>query len=577
MPLDGIYIHSLTDEFKKKLIGSRVDKVSQPEKDEIVLGLRGDRTNFKLLVSASSTYPKVHLTSQSKPNPIKAPMFCMVLRKYLGTAKILDIRQISTDRIVVFDFESSDELGFNSVYSLVVEIMGRHSNITLVRKRDNSVIDSIKHITPDINSYRSLYPGIEYIYPPESLKLNPFDFNLDSYKQYINSNNIKFEAGMFSKIFTGVSTHFSKSIYSSLTTKDAALDIDSTHKVYDYISSIFYSLKKCDFSFNLYYENGAVKDFYCRVLEQYKDFEHKTYNSPSSLIEDFYFEKDKTDRLNAKSADLQKIVHNNIDRCIKKIDILNKTLNECEEKDIYRIYGDLLTSNIYSIKKGDTHIEVLNYYSPEEEYIDIKLDENKTPSENIQAYFKKYNKQKKTAEMTVLQLEAAEQELQYLNSVMTNIKNVENYEEIEEIRRELTETNYIRFRKDDKKKAKPSKPLHFLSSDGAHIYVGKNNIQNDYLTLKFADKQDIWLHTKNIPGSHVIIKSDGKVTNKTLEEAATLAAQYSKAKDSTKVPVDYTEVKNVKKPSGAKPGMVIYYTNKTLYVDPIKLDLEKKE
>jgi predicted ribosome quality control (RQC) complex YloA/Tae2 family protein len=577
MPLDGIYIHSLADEFKKKLIGSRVDKISQPEKDEIVLGLRGDRTNFKLLISASSTYPKIHLTSLSKPNPIKAPMFCMVLRKYLSTAKILDIYQVSTDRIIVFDFESSDELGFNSIYSLVVEIMGRHSNITLVRKRDTSVIDSIKHITPDINSYRSLYPGIAYIYPPESNKLNPFDFTLDSFSQYITSNFLKFDPNIFSKVFTGVSAQFSKSLYSSLTIKGVSLSMDSINDIYHYISSIFFSLMKCDFSFNSYYENGTVKDFYCTQLSQYSNFEYKTYNSPSTLIEDFYFEKDKTDRLTAKSADLQKIVHNNIERCIKKIEILKSSLKECGEKDIYRIYGELLTSNIYSIKKGDTKIQVLNYYSTEEEYIEIKLDENKTPSENIQAYFKKYNKQKKTAEMTVLQLQAAEQELEYLNSVLTNIKNVENYEEIDDIRRELTETNYIRFRKEDKKKVKPSKPLHFISSDGDHIYVGKNNIQNDYLTLKFADKQDIWLHTKNIPGSHVIIKANGKVSNKTLEEAAVLASLYSKAKDSTKVPVDYTEVKNVKKPSGAKPGMVIYYTNKTIYVDPVKLELEKKE
>jgi predicted ribosome quality control (RQC) complex YloA/Tae2 family protein len=577
MPLDGIYIYSLTEELKKKLTGCRVDKVSQPEKDELVLSLRGDRTTYKLLISASSTYPKIHLTTFNKPNPVKAPMFCMVLRKYLSTAKVIEVYQISTDRVLVIDFESSDELGFYSVYSLIIEVMGRHSNITLVRKRDNMVIDSIKHMTPEINSYRSLYPGISYVYPPESTKLNPFNFKLEEFKQYINSNNIKYDFNIFSRSFTGISTQFSKSLYLLLDLNNIEPSSSSITETYAYIVKIFENLQQCTFSFNTYYDEASVKDFYCTNLYQFKEYNQKTYISPSELIEEFYFQKDKTDRLNAKSADLQKIINTNIDRCNKKLDILNKTLKECEERDHYRIWGELITANIYSIKKGDRNIKVLNYYADEEEFVEIKLDENKTPSENIQAYYKKYNKLKKSAEMAEIQIKATEQELDYLQSVLTNIKNVETYEEIDEIRREVTETGYIKFKKEDKKKIKTSKPHHFLSSDGVHIYVGKNNIQNDLLTLKFADKQDIWLHTKNIPGSHVIIKGVGKVSDKTLEEAATLAAFYSKAKESTKVPVDYTEVKNVKKPSGSKPGMVIYSTNKTIYANPEKLELQKIE
>jgi predicted ribosome quality control (RQC) complex YloA/Tae2 family protein len=577
MPLDGIYIYSLTEELKKKLTGCRVDKVSQPEKDELVLSLRGDRTTYKLLLSASSTYPKIHLTNFNKPNPVKAPMFCMVLRKYLSTAKVIEVYQISTDRVLVIDFESSDELGFYSVYSLIIEVMGRHSNITLVRKRDNMVIDSIKHMTPEINSYRSLYPGISYVYPPESTKLNPFNFKLEEFKQYINSNNIKYDFNIFSRSFTGISTQFSKSLYLLLDLNNIEPSSSSITETYAYIVNIFENLQQCTFSFNTYYDEASVKEFYCTNLYQYKEYNQKSYISPSELIEEFYFQKDKTDRLNAKSADLQKIINTNIDRCNKKLDILNKTLMECEERDHYRIFGELITANIYSIKKGDRNIKVLNYYADEEEFVEIKLDENKTPSENIQAYYKKYNKLKKSAEMAEIQIKATEQELDYLQSVLTNIKNVETYEEIDEIRREVTETGYIKFKKEDKKKIKTSKPHHFVSSDGAHIYVGKNNIQNDLLTLKFADKQDIWLHTKNIPGSHVIIKGVGKVSDKTLEEAATLAAFYSKAKESTKVPVDYTEVKNVKKPSGSKPGMVIYYTNKTIYANPEKLELQKIE
>lgn len=577
MPLDGIYIYSIKNELDRKIIGARVDKISQPEKDEIILSLRGERVNFKLLISASSTYPKIHLTSINKPNPAKAPMFCMVLRKYLSNAKIIGLNQVSSDRILIIDFESSDELGFNSVYSLIIEIMGRHSNITLLRKRDNTVVDCIKHITPDINSYRSLYPGIDYVYPPDPGKLNPFNFSLDEFSNYLLKNSIKFDPNIFSKTFTGVSSQFSKSLFSIV--GEGSTDINSSFqgKIFDTIINIFNSLKKGEFEFISYKDSAVFKDFYCTKLYTLSDCQQKSYSSPSELIEDFYYEKDKADRLNIKSNDLQKILNNNLDRCYKKIEILNNTLLDCQEKDTYRIYGELLTSNIYSMKKGDKKVEVLNYYSEEGEYLNIDVDENKTPSENIQAYFKKYNKLKKTEEMSKIQLKYTEEEAEYLQSVLTSVKNAESYDEIEEIKRELTETGYIRYRKEDKKKNKTSKPHHFLSSDGTHIYVGKNNIQNDFLTLKFADKQDIWMHTKNIPGSHVIIKNNGKISDMALEEAATLAAFYSKAKESTKVPVDYTEVKNVKKPSGSKPGMVIYYTNKTIYVDPKKLELDKVE
>lgn len=575
MPLDGIYLYSIKDELRKKLLGSRVDKISQPEKDEIILTLRAERVSYKLVISASSTYPKVHITNSSKVNPVKAPMFCMVLRKYLGNAKILDITQLDTDRILIIDFESADELGFNSVYSMIIEIMGRHSNITLIRKRDSIVIDSIKHITPDINSYRSLYPGINYVYPPSSSKLNPFNFSFEALINYIIHNNIKLDSSMFSKIFTGISLPFSKSINLYFEENKISLELNNLEIIFNYIVKLFSSLYEGNFDFTIYKDEYSLKDFYCIDLNQYNDLSKKSFSSPSELIESFYYEKDKLDRLNIRSSDLQKIIHTNIDRCDKKLALLNNTLIECDSKDSYKIKGELLTANIYNIKKGEKAIKVLNYYAPDEEYIDIPIDENKTPSENIQVYYKKYSKLKKSAEMAEVQIKSTVDELEYLHSVLTNIKNAETYEEIEEIKRELTDTGYIRFRKEDKKKLKASKPIHFIASDGSHIYIGKNNIQNDFLTLKFADKKDLWLHTKNIPGSHVIIKASKEVSTETIEEAAILAAYYSKAKESTKVPVDYTEVKNVKKPSGAKPGMVIYYTNKTIYVNPKKLELQK--
>jgi predicted ribosome quality control (RQC) complex YloA/Tae2 family protein len=578
MALDGIFLHSIVAELKQYILNSKIDKVNQPEKDEIILTIRGSGATKKLLISASSNYPRIHFTNSTKPNPMQPPMFCMVLRKYLIGSRIIDIKQIDGDRLLVIDVESSDELGFNSLYSLVVEIMGRHSNLTLIRQRDNLIMDSIKHITPDINSYRSLYPSISYTYPPASQKLNPLNFSLHDFKSFLTSSQIEYNnSNIFSQVFSGVSTPLSKEIYYRMKAKEISVSSESLELIYIFLIEFFRPVFENKYKFLSYSSEVSLKDFYCIELLSLSEYSSKEFNSASELLEGFYFEKDKLDRLNNRSSDLQKLLNNNLDRCLKKHEILNKTLMDCEDKDKHRLCGELLTANIYSIKKGDTIAKVLNYYSEDpDDYINIKLDENKTPSENIQFYFKKYNKMKKSEEGALIQLQSNELEIHYLQSVLTNIKNSESYEEIEEIRLELVETGYIKFKKDLKnKKIKASKPLHFISSDNIDIYVGKNNVQNDNLTLKFADKNDTWLHTKDIPGSHVIIKHTGEIPEATLQEAAVLAAYYSKAKESSKVPVDYTNVKNVKKPSGSKPGMVIYYTNKTLYVTPYELNLKK--
>lgn len=575
MALDGIFMHSIVEELKKYLLNGRIDKVNQPEKDEIILSIKNERKNYKLLISASSVYPKIHLTKISKVNPMQPPMFCMVLRKHINTGKIINIRQLDTDRVVFIDFEASDELGFNSIYTLVVEIMGRHSNITLVRQRDTMIMDSIKHITPEINSVRSLYPGIKYIFPPNSTKLSPFDYTKENFKTFISNNHIKLDKNFFSKVFTGVSSQFSKEMNYHFANNNIDFSFENLDQIYEFSKQIFTKIKNNEFYFASYSLNGLVKDFYFQKLTYLKEYDEKLFSSPSELVEDYYSEKDKADRLNNKSSDLQKLLNINLERCYKKADILENALKDCANKDIYKVYGELLTANIYNFKKGDTSVKLQNYYTENWDYVDIKLDENKTPSENIQYYFKKYTKAKKTEEAAKIQMDMTSEEIGYLQSVLTNIKNAEDYESIEEIKRELMETGYIKFKKQSNKKTKISKPMKFLSSDGIEIYVGKNNFQNDYLTLKFADKRDIWMHTKNIPGSHVIVKNFGNIPDRTLEEAAIIAAFYSKAKDSTKVPVDYTEVKQVHKPNGSKPGMVIYHTNKTIYVDPQKLDLEQ--
>jgi Predicted RNA-binding protein homologous to eukaryotic snRNP len=568
MALDGIYLYSLVNDLQKSILNSKIDKINQPEKDEIILTIRKDRSNIKLLISASPRFARIHLTNSVKPNPIKAPMYLMVLRKYILGGRIISLTQKDNDRIMIMEIENRDELGFDSVYSLIIEIMGRHSNITLVRNRDNKVMESIKHITPDINSFRVLYPGVNYVYPPSSTKLSPFSTTYEDFSSYISKNSIVFDANFYSNCFTGISKLLSSELYYN------TIEVNNSptrSEIYENFKNFTENLQK-NISYNIYTNKiGILKDFYClnlKTLEE--DFLTISYDNPNTLMDAFYEKKDKQDRLQNKSVDLQKLVHTNIERCNKKTRILKETLAQCEEKETFKIKGDLLTSYIYTIKKGDKECTLLNFYNEnEEEYLKIPLNETKTPSENVQFYYKKYNKLKISEEYAKVQLEKNLEEIDYLNSVLTNILNAEDYSEIEEIKNELVETGYIRFRKTNKnsKKVKSSKPLHFVSSDGIDIYVGKNNLQNDYLSLKFANKNHLWLHAKDIPGSHVII-SAFDVPDKTLEEAAIVAGFYSKGKDSLKVPVDYTKVKELKKPNGSKPGMVIYHTNKTIIINP---------
>lgn len=579
MAIDGIYLYSLVQDLKKSILNSKIDKINQPEKDEIIITLRKERKNLKLLISASPKYPRFNLTTVSKSNPLQAPMFTMVLRKYLIGGRIINIVQQEGDRIVKFLIESSDELGFNSIYSLIVEIMGRHSNITLVRERDNKIMECIKHISPSMNSYRVLYPGIDYKYPPKSTKINPFSFNDTTLQDFVNKNSIIFNNNFFVSCFTGISKPLSEHLFIEYNKKYTDF---SPQNIYNFINDFLNTLLDNE-SFKIYKdENGNYIDFYVTQLNQLENnFSFEVLENIHELMDKYYLEKDKQERIKGRSVNLQKLVITNIDRCIKKENKLNDVLKKCEDKDNFKIKGDLLTSYIYSIKKGDRNFTTFNFFSEKGEEITIPLDENKTPSENIQSYYKKYNKLKKSEESAIEQLEKNDEELQYLYSVLTNIENCESYSEIDDIKEELISTGYVRKRKANgksSKKAKSSKPIHYISSDGIDIFVGKNNIQNDYLSLKFANKNFMWLHTKNIPGSHVIICSNN-IPDNTLVEAATLAAHYSKAKDSSKVPVDYTLVKNLKKPNGANPGMVIYHTNYTMYVEPSEfnnLKIEKR-
>lgn len=565
MALDGIFLNSIVNELKASIIDAKIDKINQPEKDEVILTLRKDRKNIRLLISASSKFPRIHITNIIKPNPIKAPMFTMVMRKYLLGGKITDISQINGDRILMIQIENTDDLGFFSKYILIIEIMGRHSNISLVRERDNKIMECIKHISSDVNSYRILHPGIEYVYPPISNKLNPFNFNKEEFITF--SSEINLDENFFSKAFTGVGKFLSKALYEKLSQDNNTINLEI---IFNFFKNFIENLNN-NFVFTIYSTKGLYKDFHCiEFPEKISEYKIIKFNSPSELLEEYYYIKDKQDRLSSRSTALQKLINTNIERCNNKNKKLNSILAEAKNKEKYKVQGDLLTSYIYMLNKGMKEITLLNFFSEKtDDYITIELDENLSPSENIQKLYKKYNKLKKSEESALEQLEKNKEELDYLLSVLTNINNCDTYEEIDEIKKELIETGYLKSKGANKnaKNEKSSRAMHFISSEGIEIYVGKNNIQNEYLSLKFANKNHIWLHTKNIPGSHVILCTETP-SDLSLKEAAIIAAYYSKGRDSSKIEIDYTKVKNLKKPNGAKPGMVIYYTNSSIIVRP---------
>lgn len=577
MPLDGVVVRNITTELSDLLSGGKIDKISQPEPDEIIMTVRNNGQNFKLLLSASPNYPRVHITNAVKQNPIEAPMFCMVMRKHLTGGKITGFEQYNLDRIIKIYVENYDELGYLSTKILICEIMGRRSNITLVNQSNFMIIDSIKHLTAEMNSFRQVLPGIVYKYPPMQDKLEPMDINMDEFKRRIISSAPDTKLGKFiSGSINGFSSLAADEVchnaglLNGLTI--SSLDGSAQSDLVDSLTEFTACIRNNEFKPCMYMDRTTVHDFYSFKLNCLKSYETLNMESISAVIERFYGAKDKIDRARQKSSDLYKIINTNLSRCYKKLSIQEEKLMDCSDKERWRLFGDLIMANLYSIKKGDRQASVTNLFDEEGSTVEIILDMMLTPIENAQHYYKKYNKEKTAELITVKQKEENLEEINYLESLLVNIENCTENDEIDEIRNELISAGYTRkSKKVASRKKTQSSPLHFLSSDGIDIYVGKNNVQNDYLTTKFAEPQDIWLHTKNIPGSHVIIKLNNRMaSDSTILEAASLAAFYSKSRNSSNVPVDYTERKNVKKPSGAKPGMVIYYTNRTIYVTPDK-------
>ncbi len=582
MAFDGITISNIIYELKTKLLGGRVDKIYQPETDEIILSVRSLGKAYKLLMTANASAPRLHLTEKNKTNPMQPPLFCMVLRKHLTSGKIIEITQPNFERIVNIHIESINELGDYSTKKLIIEIMGRHSNIILTDEND-IILDSAKHISHDKSSVREVLPGKKYTVPPSKNKLNTLALSKENFFSSISSNpQIKLQNLIF-ECYNGISPLFASEICFRANL-DPSNTVSQTSEenltnLYNSFKNVISQIQNNAFMPEIIYsEKNKILDFSPFKMKQFNHLKTEQYDSISSLLEIFYSKKDSLYRINQKSQDLKKLINNNIERCVKKKDIQIKTLKSISGRDKLKLYGELITANIYSIPENAPYFTTQNFYDENLKDITIPLDPTLTPAENAQAYFKRYNKAKRTFVALQVQMKQNDEELEYLEGILTSVQTSTDEQDIREIRQELYEQGFIKKLKQQKGKNRTikSSPLHYLSSDNFDIYVGKNNHQNDELTLKFAKGNDIWLHTKQIPGSHVLIITNGKsVPNTTLNEAAMLAAFYSKASNSTLVPVDYTQKKFVKKPAGAKPGMVIYTTNKTAYITPSEEEVAK--
>ena len=555
MSFDGLFTYCMTHELNEMLAGGRISKIHQPFEQELVMTIRARGKNHKLLLSAHPTYARVQLTENTYENPEQAPIFCMVLRKHLEGAVIETIEQHDNlERIIIFRIKARNEIGDLTYKRLIVEIMGRHSNIVLVDEEKGTIIDSIKHISHAVNRYRTVLPGRPYIWPPKQDKKNPFTISEKEIDETIgfSQENV---AGQIVKQFAGISTLFANEIVHRAGEEGSLPAI--MREMIDHIRSLQIT--------PVLMRTGEKDYFYLFPLEHIQGTVIE-FTTLSELLDHYYSDKAERDYVKQMAGQLMKLIRNELAKNKKKLQKLSKTRKDAEKSDTYQLYGELLTASLHLVKQGMKEITVTNYYDENGGTITIPLDPRKTPAENAQHYFKKYRKAKNARTMVQEQIQETEDEMEYLERVLAQIE-IASPQDIEEIREELMEQGYIRKRQKKKEKKRKPELEKYISSDGTVFYVGKNNKQNDFLTMKLAHKEDIWLHTKDIPGSHVVIRS-ADPSPETIMEAATVAAYFSKARHSSSVPVDYTKVKHVRKPKGAKPGFVIYDHQQTVYVTP---------
>lgn len=559
MSFDGLFTRAITKELTDQLDGGRISRIHQPYQNELIMVIRAQGKNHKLLLSAHPSYSRIQLTEEQYDNPSEPPMFCMLLRKHLEGAIIESITQKDMERIIVFEVKGRNEIGDVSYKQLIVEIMGRHSNIILVDKERSMILDSIKHLNPSVNRARTILPGADFEWPPEQNKLDPFEVNEEVFLRTMDWNSGKLDKQLVQH-FAGFSPLFAKEVIERA-------GLPEKKRVYEAFSELLNRMESHDYEAS--FMQAENKDyFYLYPLQQLKNAQIESYPSISQLLDRYYFGKAERDRVRQQGHDLERFIKNEKDKNVLKIKKLNKTLDQAAEAGKYQLSGELLTANIYAVERGMSEVDVLNYYEEDSPSVTIKLDPRKTPSENAQWYFTKYQKAKNAVDVVKQQINIAEKEILYFDQLMQQLDSA-SPSDLEEIREELAEEGYMKAKKQKKKKSKPKKPVleEYVASNGTLILVGKNNKQNDYLTNKAAGKDEIWLHTKDIPGSHVVIR-DKEPDEETILEAAKIAAYFSKARASGSVPVDFTKIRHVKKPSGSKPGYVIYEQQETVYVTP---------
>lgn len=574
MALDGIFLNCVKKELDF-LIGGRVDKISQPSREEIIITMRTRGGTEKLLLSASANSARVHITKENVENPKAPPMFCMLLRKHFGNGRLLDIRQDGLERILYFDFEAMNELGDMVKVTLAAEIMGRCSNIIIINA-DGKIIDSIKRVDPEMSGERPVLPGMTYSLPPKTERLDFRRCTKDKLLSALESQPDGDLAKVLVKTFEGVSPIVAREWVFNAADGEQIRKSELNENI---LEKLLLMLKKSADELadgkNIYTivkeKDGLLKDFSFMSISQYGSL-METVIRPSACdtLDHFYSERDNISRMKQRSADLYKLLLNTTDRIARRTEAQKLELAESAKREELKLKGDLISANLYRIEKGMDKIVLENFYDEACPTVEIELDKRLTPSKNMQKYYSEYKKLDTAEKILTTRIKQGEEELAYIDSVFDALTRTKSEDEVNELRMELAEQGYIRANRLKGKPPKSRPPLEFTSPNGYTILIGRNNVQNDKLTTKLAEKTDIWLHTKNITGSHVIIRTNGTVPpDETILYAAGLAAFHSKAKNSSQVPVDYVNAKFVKKPSGAKPGMVIFTNNRTVYVTPI--------
>ena len=568
MALDGLVIAGMVQELNTCILGGRISKIAQPESDELMFTIKSERRQqYRLLISAGASLPLIYFTEQNKPAPMTAPNFCMLLRKHIGGGKFTRIWQPGLERIINFEIEHLNELGDVCHKTLVVEIMGKHSNIIFCNE-EGMIIDSIKHISSQVSSVREVLPGRSYFIPETQEKLNPLNYKSSEFIAAVSSKPMPLAKSIYCSM-TGISPLIAEEIChrASLDSGRSANSFSETELIHleHQFDLVVDTVKSGQLAPNIVYEGQVPVDFSVVHLSQYDDFTEEKFDTVSGMLEHYYATRNVITRIRQRSADLRRIVQTALDRNRKKYDLQQKQLKDTEKREKFRIYGELINTYGYNLKEGAKKLTCLNYYDNKE--ITIPLDDTKTPQENAQHYFEKYNKLKRTWEASVKLTEETKGEIEHLESISTALDIARSEEDLVQIKEELTEYGYIRRHYTGKRVKITSRPFHYVSSDGYDIYVGKNNFQNEDLTFKTAVGNDWWFHAKGCPGSHVIVKTNGEeLPDRTFEEAARLAAYYSKNRGAEKAEVDYVERKFVKKVAGARPGFVIYHTNYSMLV-----------